>query len=470
MDPGRFTAIPSASVTIAPGGMGWLAYGAQAAISTPTTRTSGCSRRSRSRSRSPARRRPTARRRGAGQPRPRRARGRASPVRRRPPDRRRDARRPCQRSRLDRVRLPHRSSTEWPTSTTVAPNARLASVFVIDAPSGTKISHGTPSWRAAHASACAWFPALPATTPRRASAPSSASLARVPRILKLPVRCRFSAFSTTCPPQRSDNIRLVISGVRRTTPSPATRAAAIRSGAGPVIVGSVGRPVDDARRTVPRCLTITHAELGSAGFVGDELERQGYRLEPVHRDGRLEWPSTAGVELVLVLGSTGRCTQPRRSRTSTAKSPQSARLTREFRSSGSASAPQVLAAALGGEVKLAEQLELGWQHVDSLHPAIEPGPWMQWHRDTFTVPAGVEVLARSASGPQAVRARAAPSRSSSIRKSTRDRGVVGRRRRRPDLNVAGIDATALVDAPTARRRARSRARQLVRWFCAHVAA
>jgi GMP synthase-like glutamine amidotransferase len=223
---------------------------------------------------------------------------------------------------------------------------------------------------------------------------------------------------------------------------------------------------------VPRCLTITHAELGSAGFVGDELERQGYRLEPVHRDGRLEWPSTTGVDLVLVLGSDWSVyaaeTIPHVDGEVAAVREAHARGVPVF---GICFGAQVLAAALGGEVKLAEQLELGWQHVDSLHPAIEPGPWMHWHRDTFTVPAGVEVLAQSASGPQAVRAGRAfavqfhPEVDARIVESwvAADGGR--------DLNVAGVDATALVDAAHREApRSEAAARRLVRWFCAYVAA
>ncbi len=223
---------------------------------------------------------------------------------------------------------------------------------------------------------------------------------------------------------------------------------------------------------MPRCLTITHAELGSAGFVGDELERQGYRLEPVHRDGRLEWPSTTGADMVLVLGSDW----------SVYAAPTFQHVEGEVaavREAHGRGVPvfgicfgaQVLAAALGGEVTPAERLELGWHRVDSLHPAIESGPWMQWHRDTFTVPDGVDVLAHSAAGPQAVRA----GRSFAVQFHPEvDAEIVeswvaadgGR-----DLGQAGIDAATLVDA--ARReapRAEAAARRLVRWFCADVAA
>jgi GMP synthase (glutamine-hydrolysing) len=65
---------------------------------------------------------------------------------------------------------------------------------------------------------------------------------------------------------------------------------------------------------------------------------------------------------------------------------------------------QHLARALGGTVTLAPRPEVGWLDVETFAPAVvPPGPWLQWHRDAFTVPPGAEVLARSEVGPQAFR-------------------------------------------------------------------
>jgi GMP synthase-like glutamine amidotransferase len=63
---------------------------------------------------------------------------------------------------------------------------------------------------------------------------------------------------------------------------------------------------------------------------------------------------------------------------------------------------QALAAALGGEVRLAPEPEIGWFEVEALDGgAIAPGPWFEWHVDTFTVPPGARQLARTARCPQA---------------------------------------------------------------------
>jgi GMP synthase-like glutamine amidotransferase len=64
---------------------------------------------------------------------------------------------------------------------------------------------------------------------------------------------------------------------------------------------------------------------------------------------------------------------------------------------------QVLAAALGGTVERAPRPELGWCRVESTTAAIAEGPWFQWHRDRFTLPAGALSLAHNELGVQAFR-------------------------------------------------------------------
>jgi GMP synthase-like glutamine amidotransferase len=63
---------------------------------------------------------------------------------------------------------------------------------------------------------------------------------------------------------------------------------------------------------------------------------------------------------------------------------------------------QALARALGGRVRPAARPEIGWVTIDTHAPdTIRPGPWLEWHFDTLTPPAGATTLARSAAGAQA---------------------------------------------------------------------
>jgi GMP synthase-like glutamine amidotransferase len=65
---------------------------------------------------------------------------------------------------------------------------------------------------------------------------------------------------------------------------------------------------------------------------------------------------------------------------------------------------QALAAALGGDVRLAREPEIGWIDLESLDGgALAAGPWFAWHYDTFTLPPGARELARSAACPHAFR-------------------------------------------------------------------
>jgi GMP synthase-like glutamine amidotransferase len=65
---------------------------------------------------------------------------------------------------------------------------------------------------------------------------------------------------------------------------------------------------------------------------------------------------------------------------------------------------QHLARALGGTVGPAVRPEVGWMAIETFDPAVvPPGPWLQWHRDAFTVPPGAELLAQSEVSPQAFR-------------------------------------------------------------------
>ncbi len=122
------------------------------------------------------------------------------------------------------------SSSEAPASVTIAPKAREASILLIGAPAGTKISHFSPAWRAAEAMDWAWLPALAAVMPFTVgSARNEASLFVAPLILNDPVSCRFSALSTMRPPQRSERDTDGTTGVRLTTGKTTSAATRIAS-------------------------------------------------------------------------------------------------------------------------------------------------------------------------------------------------------------------------------------------------
>jgi GMP synthase (glutamine-hydrolysing) len=63
---------------------------------------------------------------------------------------------------------------------------------------------------------------------------------------------------------------------------------------------------------------------------------------------------------------------------------------------------QLLAQILGGSVRRALRPEIGWRLLDTDDPVRVPaGPWVVWHEDRITAPAGAEVVARTDESLQA---------------------------------------------------------------------
>jgi GMP synthase (glutamine-hydrolysing) len=63
---------------------------------------------------------------------------------------------------------------------------------------------------------------------------------------------------------------------------------------------------------------------------------------------------------------------------------------------------QMLARVLGSRLYRSEQSEIGWLTVRTNDPGlVSPGPWFQWHFDTYTAPPNAKVIAETDVGPQA---------------------------------------------------------------------
>ena len=154
-----------------------------------------------------------------------------------------------------------------------------------------------------------------------------------------------------------------------------------------------------------RALLIANAADTDGGFVADRFRYHGYSFTECHRESLADWPPLDGHDLVLTLGSEWSVYWPHVADAVVTESTV-------IRSAHSSGVPvygicygnQIMAHALGGTVERAREPEIGWYEVVSDEPeAIAEGPWMQWHYDVVTVPAGATELARSAVGPQAWR-------------------------------------------------------------------
>ncbi len=154
----------------------------------------------------------------------------------------------------------------------------------------------------------------------------------------------------------------------------------------------------DAR---PRVRVIQHQDDAPAGHVGDRLVARGWRLELVRAD-REPLGDATGADALVVLGSRASAWDD--------TVPFLADELALLREADAAGVPilgvcfgaQSLARALGGEVRPAEEPEIGWVRVTTEESTlVEPGPWLACHRDVLTPPPGARELARTAAGAQA---------------------------------------------------------------------
>jgi GMP synthase-like glutamine amidotransferase len=152
-----------------------------------------------------------------------------------------------------------------------------------------------------------------------------------------------------------------------------------------------------------RVLVIQHERSAPAGLLGEWLEARGadVRLAAVEDAAALS-PSPRDHDLIVSLGSEASAYDD--------AVPWLAGELELLAAAAAAGVPvlgicfgsQLLARALGARVTRAERPEIGWLEVRSHAPElVPPGPWFQWHFDSFELPPGATLLAGNESGPQA---------------------------------------------------------------------
>ena len=153
-----------------------------------------------------------------------------------------------------------------------------------------------------------------------------------------------------------------------------------------------------------RAVLIANAGDADAGFVGQRFEEYDFSFTHVVREYPNEWPAIDGIDLVVHLGSNWSVYWDDVSRNVAAES----ELIREAHRRGIplfgiCFGAQMMAHALGGSAERAKKAEIGWHDVIATPTyKVLAGTWMQWHYDTFSAPAGAQVLALSDAGPQAM--------------------------------------------------------------------
>jgi len=152
----------------------------------------------------------------------------------------------------------------------------------------------------------------------------------------------------------------------------------------------------------PRVLLIEHERATPAGLVTEWLDRRGAEVEILPIDEGARPRPIEDYDLMVSLGSEFSAYDDHL--------PWLGEELALMREASAADVPvlgicfggQLLARALGGEVFKAAEAEIGWYEVESEESdLVAPGPWFQWHFDTFAVPAGARRIAHNGVGPQA---------------------------------------------------------------------
>jgi len=159
-----------------------------------------------------------------------------------------------------------------------------------------------------------------------------------------------------------------------------------------------------------RLLVFQHVPFEPLGTLNPLFKRHGFRIRYVnfgrHPEAR---PRTEGYHGLVILGGPMSAADPERHphlATETALIREA--IEREVPVLGICLGAQLLARALGGEVRAARRKEIGWHEVARTPAAVddplfshfgERETLFQWHEDTFAIPRGAVRLAGSATCP-----------------------------------------------------------------------
>jgi GMP synthase (glutamine-hydrolysing) len=153
-----------------------------------------------------------------------------------------------------------------------------------------------------------------------------------------------------------------------------------------------------------RAAVLRH-ERASVGSVGEWAAAREIEVLDLEASGDWAIPSFEEIDFVISMGSASASYDD--------GVPWLARELEMLRAAVAAEVPvlgicfgsQALARTLGASTHLATEHEIGWVEVETFAPElIAPGPWLFWHEDSFAVPDGAELLARTPVGPAAFRA------------------------------------------------------------------
>ncbi|MGU3436656.1 type 1 glutamine amidotransferase [Actinomycetes bacterium M1A6_2h] len=158
---------------------------------------------------------------------------------------------------------------------------------------------------------------------------------------------------------------------------------------------------------MPHALVVFHERdhgLGvrNIGTIAPVLRERGYEVEAVTFETGGSAPSLDGVDVLVLMGSPDAAYDDTLPWLGAEIEFVEQAVAQHVPTLGVCFGGQLLSRALGGSVRRAVEEEIGFVTVESDDPdLIAPGPWMQFHYDTFTVPPGATSIARTSAAEQA---------------------------------------------------------------------
>lgn len=150
---------------------------------------------------------------------------------------------------------------------------------------------------------------------------------------------------------------------------------------------------------------IQHSKSGHAGLIGDYLvERAGAALRVVRSDeGETLTLDDVRADAVVVMGSARGVYETEIPWVMSQRALMKEMVDEGVPVFGVCFGAQLLATALGGDVKPTGGFYLGWRGNEEPAEPIWQGPWLRWHGDHVSLPDDVEVHARADGLVQAFR-------------------------------------------------------------------
>lgn len=151
-----------------------------------------------------------------------------------------------------------------------------------------------------------------------------------------------------------------------------------------------------------KALILQHEDPTPPGFLGEWLDQQSADVNVFRIDLEENVPDPRDFDMVASLGSEFAAfddTKPFIRR--------EAELLKQAVDSdvpvlGLCFGGQLLARVMGGRSFRADRAEIGWLPVTTAEPdLVSEGPWFQWHFDTFTLPRGATLIAKTDIAPAA---------------------------------------------------------------------